>query len=100
MPQHSSCCVIMTLAHSLYEESKNWEAVVEMETLIVASGRRVRSDFRKIQNPPQYWSNELLSDVATQEVFSEERVAHIVVMRLKDSGKKFSGDWGNVGWNS
>lgn len=91
LQQHSSRRVILTLAHGLYTEAEDRASSIENANLIVAAGRRVRQDITAV---PDATMDQKTKDVPSQEHISEERVAHNVAMRLKDSEKKFSGDIG------
>lgn len=92
LSQHSSRRVILTLAHSLYEDAEDREAAIEMANNIVSEGRRPRTQTQgdSSYSPGRPPDN---SDQSARSL-STDRVAHNVAMRLKDKEKKFNGDLG------
>lgn len=86
----------MALAHELYEETEDTQAAIEMPREIVAADRRPRSN-------PSSASNQRSAGTDAQPIStstfaatntSPEKLAHNVVMRLKDECNKFYGDFG------
>lgn len=93
LQQHSSRRIILTLAHSLYEDAEDREAAVSIANSIVAEGRRPRNQSQTDDTlPPGRPPDTGDSD---SRPLPTERVAHNVAMRLKDNEKKFSGDIGD-----
>lgn len=95
LQQHSSRRVILTLAHGLYTDAEDQSVAIEIANLIIASGRRVRQDLQ-VGDSSSTANNSAAPTTSSgaRETIAQEKMAHNVAMRLKDTDKKFSGDLG------
>lgn len=91
LAQHSSRRIMLTLANGLYHEAEDRTAAMEMANEIIASGRRNRQGSHAPQNEQ---STSTQQATRQGDSWSDDRVAHNVAMRLKDSDKKFTGNLG------
>lgn len=94
LQQHSSHRIIMTLAHSLYEEPEDTQVAIEIAQSIIVAGRRVRTDLTRQSQLNQAPASLTAGASGAHHGTNAERLAHNVAMRLKDKDKKFSGDLG------
>eukprot|EP00171_Calliarthron_tuberculosum_P023415 IDg23415t1 len=91
---HSTRRVIMTLASSLYDESEDREAAMEIAGQIVAEGRRSsRSTAAATSTGVEVTTR---SNIGAASGFQprEDKTAHNMGMRFRDKDTKFSGDIG------
>ena len=85
MQQHSSCRIMMTLAHNVYEEQEDGQAAIEIVSEIVLAGRRMRADLSQARNSRLASSQAPV--VPTSAASAPDRVAHNVAIRLRDKEK-------------
>lgn len=88
---HSSRRILMTLATSLYNDNEDSFAATEMVRSIVARGRQSSHLTTSAASGAAGASTATSSDDHSQR---ENKTAHNIAMRFRDSGAKFSGDIG------
>eukprot|EP00171_Calliarthron_tuberculosum_P018940 IDg18940t1 len=95
LTQHSTRRVIMTLAGSLYDESEDREAALEIAGQLVAQGRRsTRTGTSTTAGGGGDSSTVHTVNQPATASSKEDRTAHNIGMRFKEKDSKFSGDIG------
>eukprot|EP00171_Calliarthron_tuberculosum_P023645 IDg23645t1 len=94
LAKHSTRRVIMTLASSLYDESDDREAAMEIAGQIVAEGRRSTRSTIAGTSAGAAESTRSNTGSASGAPGREDRTAHNIGMRFKEKESKFSGDIG------
>ena len=86
--QNSSHRIMMKLAHNLYEEQENKQAAVDIVQQIILSGPRSRDVSPASQTSQLFPVSTSAAHVPSGS--SSDKIAHNIVMGLKDTSRKFS----------
>lgn len=92
LQNHSSRRVILTLAHGIYDDAEDLDAALQTAQLIFAAGRKVRSDLKNQETILIETTDS--GNGGSSNMSNGSRLARDIAMRLKDSDKKFPGDFG------